>query len=243
MAQTTITITADHAIPLPENYNYTNLNGGTLYYGNDPTVSSTNNIGSVTTGGSLVRRVNGYGIASAATTILMTDAAAGHETTPQKGLLHSARSDLAASSGAATYLLNTSNNSVASAATQTAVTGAGQFLFYWSAQQLTSTGIPRMSLRGAVATNNVAPGTITFTFGLYPVTLSSTTTTVFTTGTVVAGSTAAIANPAQATVTTVTSGDFAPPADGLYAVACVTNATTAATTITHLIGELSMRSV
>jgi hypothetical protein len=76
--------------------------------------------------------------------------------------------------------------------------------------------------RGAsVTTNNTAPAQ-TITTGLYPMTV---TTATWTAGTVVSGSTAAIVTPGASATTTGTSGDFAFPADGAYALGVIVSGT------------------
>src|SRR5688500_7100403 len=76
----------------------------------------------------------------------------------------------------------------------------------------------KLRLRAQVSTNATAPA-ITFTFGLYPVTFAGGTDLLTATlGTVVTGSTVAIASPAASSTTQGNSGDFAFPSDGQYCV-------------------------
>lgn len=72
----------------------------------------------------------------------------------------------------------------------------------------------QLRVRAQVMTN-AAPG-VTFTFGLYPIVNDGDGT--WSLGTVVSGSTAAIASPAADSTVDANSGDFAVPADGLYAL-------------------------
>lgn len=82
----------------------------------------------------------------------------------------------------------------------------------------------KLRVRAQVSTNATQP-TITFTFGLYPVTFAGAADTLVPTlGTVVPGSTVAIASPAASTTTPGNSGDFTFPSDGLYALGVVTSA-------------------
>lgn len=98
----------------------------------------------------------------------------------------------------------------------------------------------------AVAVPSVAPA-VTFTVGLYPVATYTTGASIHprvaTLGTVVSGSTAAIASPAVGVVTKVDSSDFSFPAAGAYVLGIAMVATPAATSVTDIVASLQMRQV
>ena len=84
-----------------------------------------------------------------------------------------------------------------------------------------------MRVRAQISANATAPA-ITFTTGLYPLTVAGGSDgLVYTAGTVVSGSTVAQATPSASTITQTNSGAFTIPSDGAYALACVTNGTIA----------------
>jgi hypothetical protein len=73
-----------------------------------------------------------------------------------------------------------------------------------------------LRVKVSVGVNSIA-STQTFTFGLYPVTMGGASGNVsYTLGTVVAGSTAAVASPAASASATASSGDFALATNGYY---------------------------
>lgn len=86
----------------------------------------------------------------------------------------------------------------------------------------------KLRLRAMVLSNATAPA-ITFTFGLYPVTVAGAADLLnITLGTVVSSSTLAIASPSASTVTRGTpTADFTVPADGVYCLGVVTSGTIA----------------
>jgi hypothetical protein len=101
----------------------------------------------------------------------------------------------------------------------------------------------KLRLRASVLSNATAAA-ITFTFGLYPVTVAGGADTLqFTLGTVVAGSTAAIASPTASTATTATGSDFSLPADGTYALGVVTSGTVGANSYGSLYCEIDVHHV
>jgi len=117
-------------------------------------------------------------------------------------------------------------------------------MIYFDDADATATSlIQKLRLRAQVNTNNASP-TITFTFGLYPVTFAGGTE-VFTVtlGTVVSGSTVAIASPAATSTVSANSGDFTIPSDGQYALGCVTSAMMPDTSAALLTAQLQTRSV
>jgi hypothetical protein len=96
-----------------------------------------------------------------------------------------------------------------------------------------------------LATNTVSLGTMTFTFGLYPLTAvaggAGAETGTF--GTVQSGSTVAFANPATSLLTQGNSGDFTAPAAGYYALGFATSAAPAANSRINYSVQLQMRQV
>lgn len=101
----------------------------------------------------------------------------------------------------------------------------------------------KLRVRAQVAANATAPA-ITFTVGLYPLTVAGATDALaFTVGTVVTGSTVAIASPPASTITQDNSGDFAIPADGAHCLAVVTSAQIANNSAVTVAVQLQTRSV
>jgi hypothetical protein len=87
----------------------------------------------------------------------------------------------------------------------------------------------QMRVVHTVMTNATAPA-ITFTAGLYPVTVAGATSSLSATiGTVVTNSTAAVASPAASSSVRTVSATFAPPTAALYALAVVMSGALAAT--------------
>jgi microcystin-dependent protein len=104
----------------------------------------------------------------------------------------------------------------------------------------------KLRISGSVHCNDVAP-TGNFTFGLHPITRPATSggagLVIYTAGTVVSGSNGAVVTtPAADSSTNAVGSDFAIPADGWYALCCVTTATVAVSAHTHLTCELQMRN-
>lgn len=116
-------------------------------------------------------------------------------------------------------------------------------VFYLAPADL-RTSSSRLRLRATVLTNATAPA-VTFTVGLYPIASSgggaSTTSVVL--GTVVAGSTAAIATPALSTQTKVDSTEFACPAAGFYALAVVLDTNMAASSSVAVRASLQVKAL
>lgn len=99
----------------------------------------------------------------------------------------------------------------------------------------------------AVAVPSGAPA-VTFTVGLYPVATYNAPgggvhSRVNTLGTVVSGSTAAIASPSSGVATKVDSSDFTFPAAGAYVLGVQTSGTPAASTVTDIVASLAVRQV
>lgn len=105
-----------------------------------------------------------------------------------------------------------------------------------------------LRVKGEVHCNDVQPhASMTFVFGLYPVTRPSTSGgnlhAIFTLGTVVAGSECTVTTPAADSSTSVLGADFAIPADGWYALGVVTNQTFATAAFATCHAELQRRNV
>lgn len=101
----------------------------------------------------------------------------------------------------------------------------------------------KLRIRAQASTNATQP-TITFTVGLYPITFAGIADTLTATlGTVVAGSTVALASPAASLTTQGSSGDFTIPADGQYCFGCVTSGTLTNNNFTTISAQLQTRSV
>lgn len=82
----------------------------------------------------------------------------------------------------------------------------------------------KLRLRAQVNNNGTAWSSVTATFGLYPVSFSGGVDSLtITLGTVVPGSTVAIANPPANTTSPGDSGDFTIPSDGQYCIGVVTS--------------------
>lgn len=100
----------------------------------------------------------------------------------------------------------------------------------------------RLRVRSVLNTNDVAPFTGTFIFGLHPVTRPSTSggagLVIYTIGAAVSGSTCTHTNPAADAQLEIDSGDFVPPADGYYILGFVTNATMAVNSHVHANAQL-----
>jgi len=102
----------------------------------------------------------------------------------------------------------------------------------------------KLQVRGQLHTNATAPA-ITFTFGLYPITAvaGGASNLTYTAGAVVSGSTVAFASPGASSQNGSSSGDFAFPADGFYALGVVFSGTSAASSAFGLTTQLQLRAV
>lgn len=101
----------------------------------------------------------------------------------------------------------------------------------------------KLRVRCQVSANATAPA-ITFTFGLYPLTVAGSNDTVtFTLGTVVPSSTQAIATPSASTITSAVNSDFTIPSDGAYALGVSTSGTIANNSAVLCSAQLQTRSV
>jgi hypothetical protein len=105
----------------------------------------------------------------------------------------------------------------------------------------------KLRIRAQLYTNDVAPGTGTWTFGLFPITRPGTSggagLCIFTLGTVVSGSNGAVfTNPAADLLGNAAGADFALPADGPYVIGVVTTATVAASAHVHVAAQLQFHN-
>ena len=145
---------------------------------------------------------------------------------------------------AATYIMGGGTSNVASGAD---IFGAARYptlLPFDDADYVVASKTAKLQIRVVVACNATAPA-ITFTVGLYPVTTGGGADALtMTLGTVVTGSTIAIASPSGATPTrAVTAADFTVPADGTYSLGVVTSGTIANDSVVFVGGVLQTRNV
>jgi hypothetical protein len=102
----------------------------------------------------------------------------------------------------------------------------------------------KLRISAQVAANATSPGTITLTFGLYPVTVAGGADTLtYSLGTVVTGSTAVATNPSASTITSAVGSDFNVPADGTYALGVVTSAALPNNCAVSVHAQLQLRHV
>lgn len=117
-------------------------------------------------------------------------------------------------------------------------TPSNQVVFYLDPADYAIAGrTAKLRLRAWLATNATAPG-ITFTIGLYPIVLSAATQTF---GAVVPGSTVAFVSPGASNSGAVaSSGDFAFPAAGFYALGVVLSGVAASGSVERVRADLQM---
>jgi hypothetical protein len=100
----------------------------------------------------------------------------------------------------------------------------------------------KLRLRAQVM-SNATKATIKYTFGLYPLTLEGTVNELKAVlGTVVAGSTVEISEPAASTITSAAGADFSIPPDGAYCLGVVTSAKLNANQSSFLQAQLQTRN-
>lgn len=165
--------------------------------------------------------------------------------------LLSAKGIVGVDQAASTYMLGSSYGSVSAAMNNSgSALTLGNIpvhppeIFYFDDADYTVAGkTPKLRLRCQVAANGTAPG-ITFTFGLRPITVAgSADALTYTAGTVVSGSTVAIASPSASTVTSGVNSDFTVPSDGAYALCVVTSGTIANNAAVGCHAQLQVRHV
>lgn len=123
------------------------------------------------------------------------------------------------------------------------VTAADPLLFYLDGADYAVSGLTaKVRVRGTVFTNGTAPA-ITFTFGLYPVTMSNTPGVTVTTGTVTTGSTAAVVSPGANAATSAVSTDISIPTAGAYTLGVAASGSTAANANVVVQARLDLRHV
>jgi hypothetical protein len=131
---------------------------------------------------------------------------------------------------------------------QKAMAGSDTFiafpqLWFAAADHAISGLTTKLFLRAQVETNATAPG-ITFTFGLYPMTLSGGNNIIIhTLGTLVPGSSVAIASPGVNGTTQASSGDFAIPSDAKYCLAVESSAVMPTNSVVSCHAQLYVRNV
>lgn len=119
------------------------------------------------------------------------------------------------------------------------------FLYFDDADFIVDSLSQKLQLRAQVNCNTVSWSSVTATFGLYPVTFAGGNNIVTATlGTVVPGSTVAIANPTAAgNPNQAASGDFTKPSDGQYCLGVVTSAPLTGNAAALLTAQLQTRNV
>lgn len=143
--------------------------------------------------------------------------------------------------GAATRLMPASGTTVSGATATTTVIP----VFRLVAADLALTGVTaKLRVLFELLANATAPAA-TFTAGLYPLAsvAGAANLLAYTVGTVISGSTAAIATPSASSVNTANSGVFSLPADGAYIFAVANDATTAASAEVHMTTRLEVSYV
>jgi hypothetical protein len=145
--------------------------------------------------------------------------------------IHECSTTIGLDNAAATYMFALSHNAASQVPNQ--VSGSGDLVFrgtthpqfqYVAADYAIAGLTTKLRVRSQVSTNATAPA-ITFTTGLYPLTVAGGSDgLVITAGTVTSGSTVAFATPDASTITSGASTVFTPPSDGAFAFAVVTNA-------------------
>jgi hypothetical protein len=143
-------------------------------------------------------------------------------------LIWSAESFLIGAVAANTFILGTAGataGAFASAATITGTLKAPPTFRFEEEDRKVAGKTEKLRLRCQVLTNATKP-LITFTFGLYPITVAGAENALaITAGTVVASSEKAIVEPALSTATSAVTADFAFPTNGQYALCVKTSGT------------------
>jgi hypothetical protein len=218
-------------------FDYKNLGSDTFYYSELQTVSSGDT--AVTSGSTLSQRKPVWVISAGASTV--DQVTPGGATNSAWRTIDTQSAHLAGGTTAGTFVMYPTSSSNKHATDIV----AGVFpIFQLVAADYSSAGRPLIRVRFTVASNATAPGTQTFTGGLYPVTVAGGAGAFTPTlGTVVAGTTAAVVNPAASTAGQVaTSSEVAFPADGPYCLGFTSSATAAANSFTKLYAHLQVRN-
>lgn len=138
---------------------------------------------------------------------------------------------IAGGSAAGTYWFDAATTGGKNVASGTAGPTNNAFCFVMlnSADYLVAGRTTKLQVRVSLAANATAVGTVTLTFGLYPITVAGAAFVINPTlGSVTSGSTAAFVTPAASTAATAASGVFTLPANGAYVLGCTTSVNTTA---------------
>lgn len=148
---------------------------------------------------------------------------------------------------AGTYLLGYTPEAPANSVGNSLITASKSqmpFIYFDDADYSASEVTQKLRIRAYIACNKVTAA-IKFTFGLYPMTINegSNDQLAINAGAVVGGSTVEISEPVAKTFTTAVGSDFTVPADGAYALGCVTSGTLTNNSLLFLAAQLQTRSV
>lgn len=152
-----------------------------------------------------------------------------------------------ASESAGTYVLGTREVQalpVAFASPASAVVPSW-FLYFDKADWAAGSRTTKLRIRAQTIVSGAAPA-CNFAFGLYAVTgvgSGSNVPTITSLGSVVSGSAIAINTPGSGGATAAAGSDFVAPAAGLYVIAVVSSAATAASSVVLATARLQMRQV
>jgi hypothetical protein len=144
-----------------------------------------------------------------------------------------------------TYMLRNSGTTLVTSTTAIATPGYVP-TFQFRTADYTATGMTqKLRVLMQIATNSVSVGTVTFTAGLYPVTVAGAASNItYTLGTVTPNSNLnPIVNPGTSTFTNQDSGDFTIPADGAYTLGVVTSGAQTTTAVPIVNVWLQIRNV
>lgn len=148
---------------------------------------------------------------------------------------------LSADVAAGTYMLSGAGNLPSGGG---ATAAAFPMIYFDDADYTVGSLTQKLRLRAQVNTNATAWSSVTATFGLYPATFAGGADDLgITLGTVVSGSTVAIANPSASTTNQGNSGDFTIPSDGQFCIGVVTSATLTNNARSLLTAQLQTRNV
>ncbi len=117
-------------------------------------------------------------------------------------------------------------------------------IYFDDADYLVAGKTQKLRVRAQVHNNATAWSSVTATFGLYPFTVAGTSNTIaLTLGTVVPGSTVAIANPGASQTSQNNSGDFTIPSDGPFLLGALVSADLTTNAFSILAAQLQTRNV
>lgn len=127
----------------------------------------------------------------------------------------------AAASGTKYALIGVGTTNVSAPSAVTAAHSVPWFLYLDDADFTVTGKTIKLRIRGFV-TVGATPPAVTYTFGLYPLTVSTSTIAL---GTVVSGSTATVTTPGASSIATADGADFDIPADGVYGLGVTVSGT------------------